>query len=301
MAEDRGFEDYFYTSADGLTLHAQIYGSALSGPLPVVCLPGLTRNARDFHDLALYLSGRAERPRRVIAFSFRGRGRSAYDPDWKKYDVGYEANDVLTALDQLGIAKALFIGTSRGGIVTHVLGVVRPAVLAAVVLNDIGPVLEPAGLQHIKDYLSAAPRPRTIDEAIAMQKQAHGAAFPALGDADWERMARAVYRQSGDELIPDFDSTMLTGFMAADLSQPLPDMWPQFDLLTKIPVMVIRGENSLLLSQATVDEMQRRHPNFEAITVAGQGHAPFLETGDLPQQIAQFLDRAELRQGTQQA
>jgi pimeloyl-ACP methyl ester carboxylesterase len=294
VAADEAFEDFFYQSADGLRLHAQIYGADLSSHLPVVCLPGLTRNARDFHELALHLSRAAKTPRKVVALDYRGRGQSAYDPDWKKYDIGIEASDVLTGLEQLGIARAAFVGTSRGGLIVHVLAVLRPDMLAAVVLNDIGPVLEAAGLQHLKTYLGKAPRPETFAEAAAAQKLAHGPAFPSLTDADWDRMARAIFREDGGVLMPDFDPALLNGLMATDLSQPLPDLWPHFGALSAIPLLAIRGENSLLLSAQTLAEMANRHPNFESITVAGQGHAPFLETGSLPARIADFIDRAEL-------
>lgn len=290
MTDTTGFEDFFYTSSDGLKLHAQIYGSS-NDRLPVVCLPGLTRNARDFHELALYLSKQAQR--RVIAFDYRGRGRSAYDPEWKKYDVGVEAGDILVGLGTLGISRALFIGTSRGGLILHVLAAVKPDVLAAVVLNDIGPVVEIAGLQNIKDYLSKAPRPTSIAEAVTVQKAAHGQAFPALSDADWERMVRAIYKEDGGQLIPDFDPALLTAFSQLDLSKPVPDLWPQFAAFANIPMLAIRGENSPLLSAATLSEMANRHSNFEAITVQGQGHAPFLETGDLPVRIAAFFDRVD--------
>lgn len=284
------FEDVTYQSADGLKLHARDYGAKDSGKLPVVCLPGLTRNARDFHELALYLSQEANR--RVIAFDYRGRGLSAYDPNWKNYNIGVEAGDILTGLGQLGISRATFIGTSRGGLITHIIAVMKPDILAAVVLNDIGPVLDVAGLQHIKDYLGRARRPKTIEEAVAIQRADHGAAFPVLDDTDWERMVRAIYREEGGTLVPDFDPMLLESFNEADLTKPIPTMWPQFDALKSVPLMTIRGENSLLLSAKTLIEMGERHPGMEAITVLGQGHAPFLETGELPGRIAGFLDQA---------
>ena len=292
-ADTSEYDDFYYASADGLRLHAQIYGSQTPERLPVICLPGLTRNTRDFHELALYLSRDTVTPRQVISFDYRGRGKSAYDPNLKNYNVGVEANDILTGMQALGIERALFIGTSRGGLILHVLAAIRPEVLAGIVLNDIGPVLEPAGLQNIKDYLAKAPRPRTLAEAVAVQRETHGAAFSALDGDDWQRMVKAIYRQDGETLIPDFDPGLLSDLATMDTSKPLPDMWPQYAAFANIPVMAIRGANSLLLSAATLDEMGRRHPDFHAITVAGQGHAPFLETGDLPQRIAAFLDRAE--------
>lgn len=290
MATAAGYEDVYFLSTDGLRLHAQVYGAENAG-VPIVCLPGLTRNTRDFHEIALYLSQRAAKRRKVVSFDYRGRGKSEYDKDPLKYDLGVEAGDVLAGLAQLGITRAAFIGTSRGGLTLHVLAVVKPDMLAAVVLNDVGPVLDPAGLQHIKDYLGKARRPATIEDAIAAQKADHGAAFTALSDADWERMVRAIYREDTTSLVPDFDPMLLAGLMNTDLSKPLPDLWPQFEALKTVPVMTIRGANSLLLSAATLDEMSRRHPNFEAVTVVGQGHAPFLETRDLPQRLEAFFDR----------
>ncbi|EFG9941307.1 alpha/beta hydrolase, partial [Escherichia coli] len=160
------FDDFFYASTDGLRLHARIYGSAHDGRLPVVCLPGLTRNARDFDAIARHLSTGAP-PRQVIAFDYRGRGDSARDPNHKNYNVGIEAADILTGLAALNIDRALFIGTSRGGLILHVLAVMKPELLAGIVLNDIGPVLEAAGLQNIKDYLGKASRPATLEAAAA--------------------------------------------------------------------------------------------------------------------------------------
>ena len=288
-----GFSDFFYPSADGLKLHARIYGEANTDAWPVVCLPGLTRNARDFHELALYLSSNVERPRKVVAFDYRGRGQSDHDPDIGHYNVGVEAGDVLAGLSALGIAQAAFIGTSRGGLIIHVLGALKPEVLKAIVLNDIGPVIEVEGLAHIRSYLDRAPKPKTFAEAVAAQRRVHGADFPALSDADWERMVTAICRETEAGWMPDFDSALIDTLAGIDFSKPMPDLWPQFDALAAVPLLAIRGANSKLLSTATLEEMRRRHPGMETITVEGQGHAPFLETGDLPGKIAAFLDQAE--------
>ncbi|MBZ9868963.1 alpha/beta hydrolase [Mesorhizobium sp. CA15] len=293
MASDEGFSDFFYAAPDGLKLHAQTYGEANAGSWPVVCLPGLTRNARDFHELALHLSSKAERPRKVLAFDYRGRGQSDHDPDISHYNVGVEAGDVLAGLSALGIEQAAFVGTSRGGLIIHVLGALKPAVLKAIVLNDIGPVIEAAGLAHIRSYLDPAPRPKTFAEAVDAQRSVHGADFPGLTDADWARMVRAICRETATGWVADFDPALVDTLAGADFSKPLPDLWPQFDTLAAVPLLVIRGGNSKLLSAATVEEMGRRHPGMETITVEGQGHAPFLETGTLPREIADFLDRAE--------
>ncbi|TPK33281.1 alpha/beta hydrolase [Mesorhizobium sp. B2-5-4] len=293
MSSNPDFSDFFYAAPDGLRLHARVYGEANSAHWPVVCLPGLTRNARDFHELALHLSTRSALARKVVAFDYRGRGQSAYDPDVSHYNVGIEAGDVLAGLAALGIEQAAFIGTSRGGLIIHVLGAMQPAALKAIVLNDIGPVIEPAGLAHIQSYLERAPKPKTLAEAMAAQRSVHGQDFPALTEGDWTRMVGALYRETDQGLLPDFDPALIDTLAGVDVTKPLPDLWPRFDALVTVPLLAIRGGNSKLLSDATLEEMKKRHPGMEAITADGQGHAPFLETGILPEEIASFLDRAE--------
>ena len=293
MASEQSFSHFFYSAPDGLKLHARVYGEANTGPWPVVCLPGLTRNARDFHELALYLSTHAATPRTVIAFDYRGRGQSAYDPDVKNYNVGVEASDILAGLAALNIEEAAFIGTSRGGLIIHMLGMMRPAVLKAIVFNDIGPVIEVAGLAHIQSYLERDPAPKTRTQATAAQRSVHGEDFSALADADWDRMVWALYRETDGGLVPDFDPKLVDTVASLDLTQKLPDLWPQFEALAAIPLLAIRGANSRLLSIDTLNQMRERHSMMEAITVEGQGHAPFLETGRLPGYIASFLDQAE--------
>lgn len=287
-----GFSDFFYSSADGLKLHARIYGEE-NDRLPVVCLPGLTRNARDFHELAIHLSTGTQPQRRVVCFDYRGRGESAYDANIANYAVGVEANDVLAGLDQLGIREAAFIGTSRGGLIVHVLGMLRPTILKAIVLNDVGPALEIAGLAHIKSYLEKAQTPKNLAESVEAQKAAHGQDFPALTLADWECMVGAIYREKDGRLVPDFDPKLVETLAGLDLSKPLPTLWPQFEALANVPTLAIRGDNSRLLSEETLQEMARRHPKLQALIVAGQGHAPFLETSNLPETIAGFIETVE--------
>jgi pimeloyl-ACP methyl ester carboxylesterase len=289
-----GFSDFFYSAPDGLKLHARVYGESSGSELPVVCLPGLTRNARDFHELAMLLS-QGQRPRKVIVFDYRGRGQSAYDPDWTNYDLLVEAGDIIAGLIALGIEHAAFIGTSRGGLIIHVLAAMRPAALKAVVLNDIGPVLESAGLSHIRAYIENAPRPNSFADAVAIQRAVHAQNFPALSNGDWERFVRAIYRDEKGVPIPDYDPAFLNLVKQFEPDKPIPAMWPQFEGLAALPMLVIRGANSSLLSAATLDEMARRHPDCQTVTVEGQGHAPLLETGDLPAIIAAFLQRAEGR------
>lgn len=287
------FSEFFYSAPDGLRLHARVYGEHNSGPLPAICLPGLTRNARDFHQLALHLSREAATPRMVVCFDYRGRGQSAYDRNWRNYNVVTEAEDVLAGLTAMGVAHGAFIGTSRGGLIIHVLAGMRPATMKAVVLNDIGPVVDGAGLAHIRAYLERAPRPKTLADAVAIQRSTHGQAFSALSDADWERFVHALYRMEDGKPVADYDPALVKTLTSLDLNMPLPVLWPQFKGLCNIPLLAIRGANSRLLSAETLEEMARQHPAMTSVTVAGQGHAPLLETANLPQKIAAFLSKAD--------
>lgn len=286
------YADFHYSAPDGLGLHARIYGEDGHGTVPVICLPGLTRNARDFHDIASFLAARRSIGS-VAVFDYRGRGGSAYDRNWKNYNVIVEADDIAAGAAALGIEGAAIIGTSRGGLITMVLAGRHPDLMRCVVFNDIGPVIEGDGLAQIRSNLSQTPAHSSFAEALAVQKAAHGVRFPALNDTDWERMVRAIYREDGDGLVPDYDPNLLKTLAGIDFSQPLPVMWNQFAALSRVPVMVIRGEQSRLLSQATVDEMARRHGRVEIVSVPGQGHPPMLETGDLPERIARFIERSK--------
>lgn len=294
MSTASAFEDFHYSSPDGLRLHARVYGVGIEGATPAVCLPGLTRNARDFHDLAVHLSRDAPAPRKVVAFDYRGRGLSEYDSNWKNYDPLVEAADVMAGLVALGIEHGAFIGTSRGGLITFAIAAMRPGLIRAAVLNDIGPVIDGAGLAQIRGYLERAPKPRDMAEAIAIQRSAQAADFPALSDADWERAGRAYFRHDGRRVVADFDPALLNTLKRIDLNRPLPTLWPQFLGLRNVPVLAIRGENSRLTSAETLEEMARRHADILTITVAGQGHAPFLETAGLPQRIAEFMESADV-------
>ncbi len=284
-----GIEDHFIGVPDGLKLHVRVHGRENSG-LPVVCLPGLTRNGRDFEAIARLLSS-PPHDFKVISITSRGRGLSDRDPEPTRYTIPVEAMDVVAVLDQLAIERAHFIGTSRGGLILHVLAMTHLDRIASVVLNDIGPVLEIEGLRQIQAYLGSRRRLQTFAEAAFVLKETHGAEFPALSDEDWQGLASAIYRETEAVIVTDYDPEIGIQFRAADFNQPLADLWPQFALLAALPVMVIRGEHSRLLSSETVDLMGERHPGLLAVTASGQGHAPLLDLGPLPEQIAGFLNK----------
>ncbi|NTH76626.1 alpha/beta hydrolase [Agrobacterium rhizogenes] len=290
--DESGFVVRTISAPDGLQLYARDYGgseSPVAGPPPVICLPGLTRNSRDFHQLALLLSRDPAAPRRVITLDARGRGLSARDDDKSHYNLVVEAQDVLALCSALDISQAVFIGTSRGGLVLHLLAASRPDLLKAVILNDIGPLLEKEGLGDIRDYLNRDRKPPDWSEAADILRENHGATFSALADEDWRDMARAIYTVKDEKIVADYDPAIAAQMQALDLEAPLPDLWPQFEAFRDIPLMVIRGENSKLLTMATVEEMARRHPGMTIKTAVGQGHAPILHLGDIPAAVGDFL------------
>lgn len=290
--EAGGYESVFFSASDGLRMHAADYGRdnpATRDRLPVVCLPGLTRNTRDFDDLARLLSTDPKAPRRIVSFDYRGRGQSGWDKDSSRYTIIVEAEDVLSGMAALGLEHAIFIGTSRGGLIMHVLAAMRPGVMTAGVLNDIGPVIEGAGLAQIKAYLSRMPKPKDWTDAAQILAEAHSKSFPALGEADWADFARAIYVEKDGQLVADYDPGLLDGLKGVDFSTPLPIMWPQFEGLGGMPLMALRGEHSTLLSSDTLIEMKNRVPSLQAVTIAGQGHAPILHLSGIPEILTRFF------------
>lgn len=288
------FQEHRFSAGEGLQLYARDYGHddpRTAASLPIVCLPGLSRNSRDFHLLATRLSTHPENPRRVIALDYRGRGFSDWDTDKSRYQLPIEAQDILNACATLDVTRAMFIGTSRGGLILHILATLRPALLAAVVLNDIGPVIETSGLLQIRQYLEAQRPLRSWQEAIEGLKQVHRAAFPALDDTDWTDMAQAIFRQKDGMIVADFDPALIEPLKSIDADTQIPDLWELYQGFQTMPLMVIRGENSSILSQATFAEMGRQHPDMKSVTAMGQGHAPLLHRPDLLAEITVFFNR----------
>jgi pimeloyl-ACP methyl ester carboxylesterase len=286
MQPAENFTEFHFTADDGIALHGRVYGEN-NRSRPVICLAGLSRNSRDFHGIAGMLT---EAGRQVVTLDYRGRGLSAWDPNPANYNLLREAQDVLQAAAHLGIGEADFIGTSRGGLILHFLPAMAPGLVRSVVLNDVGPVLEIEGLRKIKDYLSARPEPKDFGQAARALKATHGADFPILTDKDWAEMAEAIFREIDGRIVPDYDPALVEPLKTMDLSQPPQQLWEQFGGLLAMPLLIIRGENSSLLSAATVDEMLRRHGGAKAITAPGQGHAPLLHLPDIAADITGFLE-----------
>lgn len=283
--------DIHYTARDGLRLYARLYPVPGSVRRPVVCLPGLTRNARDFHDLATALSRQDETGRDVYAIDYRGRGRSQYDADWKNYSILVELHDVLDFMTMRGLHRAGVVGTSRGGLITMLMGVLRPTAIGAVVLNDIGPVLERDGLSRIVAYVGRVPLPADWDEAAQLVADLHHRQFTAVPITQWHDIARQIFNDDNGLPAPAYDPNISKAVSMMDGATP--ELWPQFLSLAKVPLLALRGANSDVLSAATLEAMRQRHPRLEAVTVRGQGHAPLLKDAATIATVAEFLARTD--------
>jgi pimeloyl-ACP methyl ester carboxylesterase len=284
--------EVFYASADGLSLFARDWGDRNSPWTPVVCLPGLTRTTRDFDTLAAFLSTHRARPRRVVAFDYRGRGRSAWDRRRDGYNPVTETSDIFDGMTALNIPRAIIVGTSRGGIIGMLMGTMRPSAVAALVLNDIGPAVEARGLARLKTYVGRTPIPDDWADAARIQRGLHGGAFTAWDEAEWDQFARLTYAEEAGTPKSDYDPALAQTLAGVEFDQPIPALWDEFRALSSVPVLAIRGANSDLLSAATLDAMGQAHPAMETIAVPNEGHAPLLR-GALLSRIAAFIARIE--------
>jgi len=284
-------ENFWFKAEDGLRLHAIEARPSLSYGVPILCLAGISRTTEDFRTLLTVLAGDLRYPRRALALDSRGRGLSERDQNPQNYSVAVELRDLISFLCVAQIKRAIFVGTSRGGILTMLLASVMPQVIAGAVLNDVGPALEMTGLLRIKSYVGKIPPPRSGREAVESLKKAMGNQFPGFSDNDWEMYA---HRTWNDDFSPRADPAISIAFNDLDPLAPPPTLWPQFDALAaSAPVLVLRGENSDLLSRETVTSMTKRGERVEAIEIASQGHAPILEHRESIQPIIDFAARCD--------
>jgi pimeloyl-ACP methyl ester carboxylesterase len=282
MTESDG--DYFYDSADGLRLYCHFYGAMKPGGLPVLCLPGLTRNSRDFVALATHLRAKHE----VLSPDLRGRGRSAWDSDPSHYQLPRYIEDVWSLLNSRRITRVLVIGTSLGALMGLVMAATQPDRIAGVVLNDAGPEIDPAGLRRIAGYAGKLPPVRSWPQAAEQAKSVYGLALPGLTDEEWLAYARRGYRENSAGIpVPDADPAISDAFKNPPATPG--DLWPLFAQIKAVPLLVIRGALSDLLSATTVERMARENPHLQHITVANRGHAPLLNEPSCIEAIDSFV------------
>jgi pimeloyl-ACP methyl ester carboxylesterase len=288
MARD-GHSGIFVTAQDGLRLYVRSHGRRSAPGLPVICLPGLARTGGDFDALAAALAHDVEQPRWVVALDYRGRGRSEHDRDPANYNFTVELGDVIAVLGALDLGPAVFIGTSRGGLLTMLLGAARPTAIAGAVLNDIGPVIEPKGLMRIKGYVGKLPQPKSLAEGADILRHLFDMQFPKLSGEDWLAFARRTWEEQDGELVPTYDVRLAKTLAGVDLERPLPPLWEAFETLGRVPLMVIRGANSDILSSETIEAMCRRRRQTEVMVIPDQGHAPLLSEPETIERIAAFV------------
>jgi pimeloyl-ACP methyl ester carboxylesterase len=290
MGERRNYTDGYWWSKDGLRLHYRDYAGPAHRP-PVVCLPGLTRNARDYEALAGRLAGQW----RVLCPDFRGRGESAYAKDPMSYVPLTYLQDVEALIEELGIASFVAVGTSLGGIVTMLLAATDRERLAGAVLNDVGPELNPAGLARIRGYVGKAVWHPTWMHAARAVAEGNADVYPHFDIEDWLRMAKRLYRvNSSGRIVLDYDMKIAEPFKLAGPVAGM-DMWTAWRALKDVPALVVRGETSDILSAATLSRMAADHPGLEAVTIPGIGHAPTLDEPEVQEATARLLARVEER------
>lgn len=275
----------YYTSQDGLELFYRDFGADRPGT-PVICLPGLTRNSRDFEDLAMHLSDR----RRVITPDLRGRGYSAYDAEWRNYHPGTYVRDIVTLLDELGIDSVIVIGTSLGGLIAMGMAAFCGPRLAGVVMNDIGPDIHPTGIERIRKYTGRMPPVASWEGALAQTKEIYGAWLPGLSAERWQRLAWKSYREI-DGPVPRLDMDPMIGEALRNAGPNQGDPWRFFDALVDKPVTLLWGRDSDILTADIVARMQAHKPDLEVVPVADRGHAPLLDEPECIAAIDAFLER----------
>lgn len=282
------FRERRYSAQDGLSLYFRDYGDPLAAGIPVICLTGLTRNSKDYANLAARLSAR----RRVICPDYRGRGRSGYDSDWRNYQPPVYLTDLRHLLAVTGIHRAMFVGTSLGGLIAAAMSLAAPGAVAGVVMNDTGPVLEREGIAHIISYI-AEDRPQPDWNAAAGHLRT---LFPNLSLQDhgeWLRMAHNTYREGDDgKLHFDWDVNLVKPLLRM---REMPDLWPLFRALHRIPAVAIRGALSNVLSEATFARMQAEKPDLMRVTIPAVGHAPTLDEPAAAAAIDALLARLDGR------
>ena len=269
------YRDHYYQSDDGLRLYARDYScrdATIADPDTVLCMHGLTRNSADFAGLAEHLCQRY----RVISVDNRGRGLSAYDSDVSHYTPAVYVHDMFTLLAGLDIDQVILCGTSMGGLMSFVMAAMQPARIRGMIINDIGPEVDQAGLDRIKAYVGKAKPVTNWEEAIAQAREINAIAFPDFSDQEWEDFTRGLYRDEGGVPVLAYDPAIAQP-MADEESGAVPaDLWPVFEASAAIPMLVLRGATSDILAPECVATMREKHPGLQAVEVPNRGHAPTL-------------------------
>jgi pimeloyl-ACP methyl ester carboxylesterase len=282
------YTETLWTSHDGLRLYARVYEGPEASAKTVLCLHGLTRNSSDFEDLAPHLQSRY----RVIVPDVRGRGRSARDPNPQNYQPAIYLQDIFGLMDTLGTARASIIGTSMGGLLAMMMGMAQRTRVASMVLNDMGPEVDPVGLERIKNYAGRLPPPKNWDDAIVQTHSMFARAWPNLSSDRWATLTRRAYREN-ESGVPAVDADPMIGEMLRAAPAATANLWPFWKALKGIPTLAIRGAQSDILSAATFAKMKAENPELSQLEVAQRGHAPLLDEPECVAAIDTFLARTQ--------
>jgi pimeloyl-ACP methyl ester carboxylesterase len=281
----KSYAEIVWRSHDGLRLYARVYEGPGAGAPTVLCLHGLTRNSRDFEDLAPHLQGLY----RVIAPDLRGRGFSARDPQPQNYQPAIYLEDILALLATADAPRVAVIGTSLGGMLAMMMSFSHPDRVAGIVLNDVGPEIDPVGIERIKHYAGRLPPAQTWNEAVAQTRAVYGNAWPGLTEERWQAVARRGYREVNGLVEPDADPNIGEALRAAPASAL--ELWPLWNALRKVPTLAFRGDRSDILSAATLARMKRENLDLEFLEVANRGHVPLLDEPECIAALDAFLSR----------
>ncbi|QDL91598.1 alpha/beta hydrolase [Paroceanicella profunda] len=278
-----------FTTSDGLSLAYHDTGAGL----PVLCLAGLTRNSADFEPVVAAFGDAA----RIIRLDSRGRGASDHDPVIMNYDVRIETRDAIELIDHLELPQVAVIGTSRGGLIAMAMAAIVPDRLCGVALVDVGPELAPEGLAAIMPHVGVAPALPDLDAVAARLAEVNAARFPGVPPAQWRVWAEGGFTETPDGVALRYDPRLRDALLAQAEAGPLPDLWPLFDLLEGLPLALLRGANSDLLTAETAARMQARFPDMILAGIADRGHVPFLDEpasrAALSALLARIHDRTE--------
>ena len=281
------YQDIWYTSSDGLKLYARDYNSGNRTAVPILCMHGLSRNSADFEALADVLSEQY----RVIAVDQRGRGLSQWDSDTSHYTPMVYVQDMWQLLEQLDIERVIAVGTSMGGLMGMMMAAERPARMAGLVLNDVGPAVAAAGLQRIMSYVGKGKPVHCWEDAIAETRRLNEVCFPQYAAADWKSMAQRMYREN-QQGVPElaYDPAISAAIDQDDSNLVPPELWPLFEQLNDVALLAIRGQLSDILSSETFAKMQKVLPHMRAVEVPDVGHAPALDEPVAQQAIVAFVE-----------
>jgi len=265
------YSDCYFTNADGLQQYYRDYGNPFEGAEIMLCIPGLTRNSRDFSHVADQFAPHF----RVIAVDLRGRGKSDYDPQPERYQPVTYVSDISALLAHLSVDSVHICGTSLGGIITMILQAMKPGVVKSAIINDIGPEIDPKGIAHIKTYVGKTPILESWEQAVMLMKAGAAKIYPDFTHNQWEDFTARLFVMRDGRPVPDYDPNIAKPF-ESDTDTAAPDLWPVFQAMISVPTMLVRGDLSDLLTVATAEKMQQQHSDFKLVSVPRVGHAPIL-------------------------